>query len=254
MEKKGDLRTVNAVRVLGNLRQKAAKTAPQIAQAFDKAEPDQRHFVVDALLAVDESGEQAIPILNKSLAAQDPLDRREALLGLMKFRNNIPAVLPSIMKAFDDPVEENRLLALSIVRGLGEKAKDALPALIPLTQSPDPKIRRTAVGAIGSMRSDSPEAISALQKTLGDQDTGVRLAAVYALVRVSAVAPEETKNRVKEILHDSLGRETNQNVKQALQSALLPRERASAKDQHSKLEGTEGHTKSEAGSKKNLQQ
>lgn len=250
LDKEGDPRTVNAVRVLAGMRSNAAHTAPEIAQAYGKVAPEQRHFVVDALLAVDSSGEQAIPILKKSLEAPDSLDRKEALLGLMRFRSNMPAILPAIIKAFNDEDEENRLIAVSIVRGLGDKAKDALPELIPMTKSQDLKIRKAAVGAIGNMHPDSAEAIAALEETLADQDVGMRLATVYAFKRILNVAPAETRDRVRNILQASLQRETNQNLKQTLRAALLPPYKPAQAEQHSKLNESENLHKTEQGTAK----
>lgn len=245
LDKKGDPRAVNAIRVLAGMRSAAAHTAPEIAQAYDKVAPDQRHFVVDALLAVDTSGEQAIPILKKSLEADDSLDRKEALLGLMRFRANIPAILPSIIKAFNDEDEENRVLAVSIVRGLGDKAKDALPDLIPMTKGQELQIRKAAVGAIGNMHPDSAEAITALEQTLADQDVGLRLVTVFAFKRILNVAPAETRDRVRNILQASLQRETDKNLKQTLRGALLPPYKPAPTEQHSKLHDSDKSHKTE---------
>lgn len=236
LDKKGDPRAVNAVRVLGALRKNAAPYTRQIAHAYDGTSPKDRHYVIDALLAVDESGEQTIPVLNKALDAIDSLDRHEAILGLMKFRSNPPAIVPTLVRAFRDASQENRLLAVSIVRGMGEPAMTAIPALLPLTEVPDVKMRKAALSAIGSVRPSSPSVIPVLQKALNDKEFDVRLVAVYALKRVAEVSQDEGKKKIADIFQSAYDSETDPRMKQALQTALPQHAQPPAAAQHSKAD------------------
>ncbi len=199
------------------LKQHAVEALPQIAAVYTKVTATKRHFVVDALLVIDSSGDYAIPVLKQSLGAIDTLDRKEALLGLMRFRSNVDAILPSLTSAIKDASPENRLLAVGIIRGLGEKAAAALPALIPLTAADqDSKMRSAAVGAIGSIKPPSPDVVPVLEQTLKDADVRVRLSSVYALRRMATLYPDQ----VGQVLKAGLERETQAKCEGSSQRSL----------------------------------
>ncbi|MGP8282857.1 MAG: HEAT repeat domain-containing protein, partial [Desulfomonilaceae bacterium] len=170
----------------------------------------------DAVSAIDESGDFAVPICLKALKENNPLDRREALIALMRFRTKAPAFFDSLIEELKDKDIENRLLALGLIRGLGTDLGKAAPEIIPLLTDPDMRVRNSAISTLGSIKSPPAEVVEALQKALNDKDYRTRIAAVNALRVIGKSEPE----RITPILEQALSTESYDPVKRLETAAL----------------------------------
>jgi HEAT repeat protein len=216
LDKKEQPGFVNAVRVLSQMKIHALPAAAKISAMYDQVKPQERIEIVDAMTAIDTSGDQAIPVIIKALKEEDPLDRRDALTSLLRYRQKPEMFIDALVGALKDPDLENRLLVIGIMKGLGQNAEKAIPALLAVTADPDTRVRTAAINAVSSFRNVPPESLDTLRKSLKDSDFRVRIAAAGALGRLSNVNVE----KVDAALKTAMEQETNDSVKRAIASAL----------------------------------
>ncbi|MBM3300410.1 MAG: HEAT repeat domain-containing protein, partial [Deltaproteobacteria bacterium] len=189
LEKKEEPLTGYAVQVLRNMKTAAEPALPQIAALYDSADPSTRLDIIDAVAAIDKDGGHAIPVLIKGLKAADPLDRKEALLGLMRYREKPEPFLDPLAESLKDTDGENRLLAAEIIKGLGNKALKAVPQVTVLFQDPVPRVRLTAIGAVGALKPPPREALPELERALKHEHPQTRIVAAAALAQFGAAYP-----------------------------------------------------------------
>jgi len=213
----------NALKVLRRLRLKAVPVLPQIARAYDKIDPENRWRVIETVVTIDKKGDVAAPVLSKALKDSDSFIRREALLGLMRYRSRLNLYLDDILEALKDDEMENRLVAIGLIRSLGRKADKAVPELIRLTKDPADRMRRTAARSLSIFSPPKEEVLKALDESLKDSDDKVRVAAVYSLRRLGLTDAE----KVVPILENARAADQSAKVKRVIKSALrsLPKTR-----------------------------
>ena len=108
--------------------------------------------ILDTLAAIDSEGDQALPLLVKALKAPEPMVRKEALMGVMRYRSKADLFLEPLTESMKEGDLENRLLAIGIVRGLGQQGLKSMPTLEALTEDPNVRIRIAAVSALATFR------------------------------------------------------------------------------------------------------
>jgi HEAT repeat protein len=216
LDSKTPVAAVHALPALKKLKKQAGPALPKIIAMYEKSDEDTRSDILDAVSAIDESGDFAVPICLKALREDNPLDRREALIALMRFRSKAPTFFDSLVEELKDKDVENRLLALGLIRGLGPDLGKAAPEIIQLLTDPDMRVRNSAISTLGSIKSPRAEVIEALQKALNDRDYRTRVAAVNALRVIGKSEPE----RVTPILEQALGAESYDPVKRLETAAL----------------------------------
>ncbi len=216
LEKKHDPASGYALRVLKQMKAQAAPALPQISALYDASEAATRIIIVEAVTAIDAKGDYALPVLFKALKEADSNDRKDALLGLMRFRSKGDALVGHLAGALRDSDAENRLLAVGIIRGLGQEGTAAVPDLLTLTNDPDHRVRNAAINAVVIYRPLPPEVVPALDKALKESDSRVRNATVNALRNLGADHPE----KVTPILKDALQVEKHGPSKRLIESAL----------------------------------
>jgi HEAT repeat protein len=217
LDKKEHPGFVNAVRVLSQMKTHALPAVPKIASTYDHVKAQDRIEIVDALTAIDTSGDHAIPVIIKALKEQDPLDRKDALIALLRYRPKADLFIDALTGSLNDPDTENRLLTVNIIKGLGPQADKAVPALLTVVAAePDTRIRIAAITAVSLFKNPPPETGEALQKCLQDQDFRVRMAAANAMGRLSNVDREKANTALKAAMET----ETNDAAKRAIASAL----------------------------------
>lgn len=207
---------VHALPALKKLKKHAGSALPKIIAMYEKSDEDTKSDILDTVSAIDESGDFAVPICLKALKASNPLDRREALIALMRFRSKAHAFFDSLVEELKDKDVENRLLALGLIRGLGPDLSKAAPEIIKLLADSDMRIKNSAISTLGSIKSPSPEIIEALQNALNDRDYRTRIAAVNALRVVGKSDP----SRIKPLLEKALNSESYDPVKRLITAAL----------------------------------
>lgn len=138
----------DAARGLGQMSALADKKVRSVLMAKLHADdPQLRVAAVEGLGNLDTHPERVLKALAKAL--EDPYCRRTAarLLGYA----GEPAVvaLPNLLRVVnEDPDPQNRVAALYALRGIGGKAKPAVPDLLKLLKSPSRQIREAALSAL----------------------------------------------------------------------------------------------------------
>jgi HEAT repeat protein len=205
-----------ALRVLRYMKTQATPALPRVVEMYDHADPVTRLEIIDTVLALDRQGDYAIPVLQKSLEGPQAKDRKEALIGLLRFRSKVNLFLDSLIEATGDKDPENQVLAIAILKGLGPQAHKAVPRLITLMDDGNPKVRSAAVAAISSFTPPTPGILDALAKAVKNEDIRVRMTAIGSLRRFGYVYPD----KVVGILKTALDEEKDDQTRKALSSAL----------------------------------
>ena len=152
--------------------------------------------ILDTLAAIDSEGDQALPLLVKALKAPEPMVRKEALMGVMRYRSKADLFVEPLTESMKEGDLENRLLAIGIVRGLGQRGLKSIPTLEALTEDPNVRVRIAAVSALATFRPVPEEVLEKLSRTLKDSDTGVKMATVGALRQIGYIYPEKVTETV----------------------------------------------------------
>lgn len=216
LDKKQEPAAINSLRVLRGMKSQAVEALPRIAALYPGATSHDKKEVLDALIAIDAKGDFAIPALVKALKDDtSPADRREALLGLMRFRPKASMFMDSLIEALKDPDLENRLLAINVIRGLGNQAAKALPAITALTEDKESQVRSAAINCLAGF-GPNPEVIRTLGRTVKDTDLRVRMISVAVLKRLGQSNPQ----LVIPILQGALESEKHEPAKRSIKAAL----------------------------------
>jgi HEAT repeat protein len=148
--------------------------------------------------------------------------RREALLATLVYRDLADELRSSVFGAVNDSDKSVRLLALRIVRGMGQKAAPAAPQLVSVIERGDSRAKIFALEALGSLRQASPEILNSLEKALHDPVTRTRTAALDSLKQIGFSHPD----KVIPILEKALSEEKNQGIKRSMANSLRRLEQA----------------------------
>jgi HEAT repeat protein len=209
----------NALKVLRWMKEKASPALPKVVAMHDSPDALQRADVMDTVVAINErgdhAGDYAVPLLVKSLKEPDPLDRKEALMDLMKFRGRVDEFIGALVESLNDSDVENRLLAIGILRGLGQKGAIAAGKLTELAGDPDVRIKLSAISAVASFP-PAQATLQALDRSIKDPDYRVRGASVAALKRLGATEPD----KAVEILQKAMDSEKHEGTKRSMASAI----------------------------------
>lgn len=215
LDKKDQPASGNALRVLRWMKAKASPALAKIVSMHDSPDALQRADVVDTIVAVDEQGDYAVPILIKTLKETEPLDRKEGLMDLMKFRGRADEFIDALIQSLDDPDIDNKLLTIGIIRGLGDKGSKATDKLTELTGNADVRVRLQAISAVASFP-PSQTTLQALDRSIKDSDFRVRGAAVAALKRLGST----NTDKAVQILQHAFDSEKHDGTKRAMASAI----------------------------------
>jgi len=216
LKKKEPVAAANAVKVLMRMKSKAEPALALISEAYNVVAPADRLKVIDAIVTVDQEGKYAVPVLGKALDEPEVRDRKEALIGLMRYRSKPELIMDSLVKGMNDSAREIQILAMNMLKGLGKGAEGALPKVIAMTQGPNVELRLLAMSTAVSIGPESPETLKALEHGLANGDIRVKQATLALLRRVGMVKPQE----VTPILQKALESEQNEQIKQSERAVL----------------------------------
>jgi HEAT repeat protein len=206
----------NALKVFRQMKGHADKVLPQVANRFETVDKKNRVAVLQAVNEMDVKGDHALSLCIKAMKDTDPLVRKEALIGAMRYRSRLEPHLKSLIDFLEDPEEENKLVAIGIVKGFGHNAAGAQPQLINSVKDGSPRVRIAALSALGSFAETSQDALQLLESSLADSDEKIRMASLSALRNVGQRKP----NEVIPILEKVLEKEKGQRMKRSIISAL----------------------------------
>ena len=173
-------------------------------------------MVLRTVAEIDETGNHALPLCMKALEDPNVLTRKEALKGALRYKTKLEGHLPQLIKSLRDVDEENQLLAVAILRGLSNRAADAVPSLIDLTGEGSQRVRVSAIWALGAFNPPTEEALAALGAAIKDKDERVRTTALSVLRSVGQRAPAA----VIPILEKALQSEGEKRRKQSITATL----------------------------------
>jgi HEAT repeat protein len=207
---------INTLKVLRQMKTAAAPAVQKISALYDKSDAQVRMEILDSLAAIDSEGDQALPVLLKALKAPEPMVRKEALMGVMRYRSKADLFLEPLSESMKEGDLENRLLAIGIVRGLGQQGLKSMPTLEALTEDPNVRVRIAAISALAAFRPPQEEVLEKLGRTLKDSDIGVKMATVGALRQIGYTYPE----KVTDLLQSALQVEKNEQARRSMASTL----------------------------------
>jgi HEAT repeat protein len=207
---------INTLKVLRQMKTAAAPAVQKISALYDKSDAQVRMEILDTLAAIDSEGDQAIPVLVKALKAPEPMVRKEALMGVMRYRSKADLFLEPLTESMKEGDLENRLLAIGIVRGLGQSGQKSIPTLETLAEDPNVRVRIAAISALATFRPPREEVLEKLGRTLKDSDNAVKMATVGALRQMGFTYPE----KVTELLQSALQIEKNEQARRSMASVL----------------------------------
>lgn len=216
LDKTEEPAVINTLKVLRLMKVAAVPAMPKISSLYDKADTQVRMEILYTLAGIDPDGDKALPVLVKALKAPEPMVRKEALMGVMRYRSKADLFLAPLSESLKEGDLENRLLGMSIVRGLGEQGLKALPTLEELTKDPNVRVRMAAISALTAFRPPPEEVLETLGRSIKDSDHVVRLTTANALRQIGYVYPE----KVTGMLQSALQEEKNEQTRRAMASAL----------------------------------
>ena len=206
----------NTLKVLRQMKGQARLILPEVAEKYEKVDPKNRLAVLQTANELDVTGEYALPICLKALEDKDPIVRKRALMGALRYRSRLNDFMEQFVKCLEDSEEENRLLAIGIIKGLGNKAVPAIPSLIALANEGTPRVRVSALSSLGAFTPPSEEVIGVLDTGLRDSDEKVKMAALSTLRTVGQRNP----GAVIPILEKALEAEKEQRAKRSIVTVL----------------------------------
>ena len=161
---------VHALPALKKLKKVSVSALPKIVEMYDKSDPDTKSDILDAVSAIDDSGDFAVPVCLKALKESNPLDRREALIALMRFESRASTFFDAVVEELEDKDIRNRLLALGIIRGLGPECAQSRDTDNDAAGRFGYACENSAISSLGAMKLPFSEVILGLEKALKDKD------------------------------------------------------------------------------------
>ena len=170
-----------------------------LGRAASAPDPAVRIASAPVLGALGEAALPAAPALVEAIG----LDNREARIAAGKALAALgPAVVSELIKALNRPGHFLRLNALTLLRGFGDPAREAIPALVRIAlDEPDAEVRARAIDALVAVDSGGESgglfgpsrpiyggkrSLSLLERRLSDGQPQGRLQAVQVLAALSA--------------------------------------------------------------------
>jgi HEAT repeat protein len=202
LQDESELVREQAIQSLAKFGDGAQIAAPELRKLFKDEAPRVRKEAVAAICVVSPGDVETLTSLNEGLGDKDlpvrieaacsllhyqpederslsllleiirtPLDRNDwyrdlAAQGLARFPNGSKRIVPALIQALDDPVDQMRASAARALGDIGINAREAIPRLIKATDEQSFKVRDSASEALRKM-SAAPDQIASLLGLLG---------------------------------------------------------------------------------------
>jgi HEAT repeat protein len=216
LDGKEQLAVINTLKVLRMMKVQAAPAILKISALYDKSDAQVRMEILNCLASIDAEGDQSLPILIKALKAPEPTVRKEALIEINRYRSKADMFLDPLIESLNEGDLENRVMAISTLRSLGQNGRKAIPTLEKLTQDPEVRVRTVAVNALANFRPPPDDVLETLSRTLKDSNLDVKLATVGALRQLGYAYPD----KVTGLLQSALQEEKNEQARRAMAATL----------------------------------
>jgi HEAT repeat protein len=143
-----------AIRVLGQIGPKAKAAVPDLAKIIQDDEVAMRLAAIATVAEIGSGAQAAIPALTAALDKKEfPSIRCAAAGALWKITGEPNQVVPVLVGiALDlDVVAPERRQSAELLRGIGPKAKAAVPALVTAMQDSNPALREPATSILAAI-------------------------------------------------------------------------------------------------------
>ena len=177
---------LKAIDQLASAGEKAIDAAPELILLLEDPDQSVRRHAVAALIAVNPDPKVMLPLFKKLMHDSDPGVHARILNAITEAG---PIAVPGLINALDD--DKAAFWACIVLRGIGPKAKAAVPALMKKLNDSDPDIRREVVLALGAMGQAAMPALPKIAASLDDEF--VRGAATFVLGELGNIPPDVEK-------------------------------------------------------------
>ncbi|MDO8730571.1 MAG: HEAT repeat domain-containing protein [Candidatus Omnitrophota bacterium] len=193
---------VRAAQALGEMGSDAQGAVPALVKVIKTGSPEARVVSTIALLKIDPTMRDMIPILLRALekegkeqevALEQEIGLQEDALRkwstLMKSKVD-PKILPVLVQALRESDSDIRTLGVLVLGSLARELPEALPYVLKAYRDPDKQVRGAVLGALSRIGPGPKEVIPAILKGFKDSEPEVRARAVIALGRLGASSKE----------------------------------------------------------------
>jgi HEAT repeat protein len=144
-------------RALGKIGPEARAAIPQLTRLADRGDYDTRPAAALALAQMGPEARMAVPVLERN--ARDRHMRIAVAYALWKLDDQVdrPVKVAVAVLRHSEELQDRRLLAVSLVKEMGARAKPAVDALVIAANDRDPVLRQAAVEALNQI---DPQALS----------------------------------------------------------------------------------------------
>ncbi len=173
-----------------------APAVPALLEVIESGSESTRSLVVHkSFLKLPSDVDPSKPLATLLAdSSQKPDVRRAAAEALGKLGQRATDAIPALIQALG---AADSSVGLAAARGLGDIGQSAVPSVIAVLDSDNPRMRTAATYAIRYMRTPVREAIPKLIELLNDTEVTVRLGAQGALKRIGTEEALEAINRTK---------------------------------------------------------
>jgi len=169
----------NAAVILGSIGPKAKDAIPALERGLRDKDKAFCWTVKQALRKIHQT---SFHDLVDSLDNKDVIVRINAAQELGDMGEKAADAVPALIKCLDDDKAEVRKNAAYALAKIG---KPAVPALLDVLKHKDPTIRKNTVFTLGEMGADAKDALAALTELYeNDQDKDVRICAEHAIKKI----------------------------------------------------------------------
>jgi HEAT repeat protein len=159
----------------------------QLGLLLTDESPRVRRAAIVALRRLAVEPAFAVPPLTQMLADPDPAVAAQAAALLENYGE---AIVPAVVRSLAN--EDARYWAALVLASLGPKAREAVPALLEVIDSPEPEVRREVIMALGAIGPDARGAVPVLVEQMKSDDKALLLSTTYALGGMGEAAQPAT--------------------------------------------------------------
>jgi HEAT repeat protein len=206
------LTRVKAAQALWWIDQRVAVVIPVLAESMQDKDVTVRRAANTALYQIQPRPKEALPAFLAALKDEDALMRVQSAQAVWEIDHKADEVMPALLDVLkhskDQMIAMNQ--ALLVLGLMGAEAKEAVPALIEILQTPNTPFMYQVSNALGQI---GASAVGPLGEVLANKETPVTL--LYPIIQALAqIGPEGAEPLLKALEHEN--QVVRQNAIQAL--------------------------------------
>ena len=194
---------IRAAQILGEMGPDAEGAVPALVAVIKTGNPEARVVASIALLKIDPTMRDMIPILLRALEKEGQEEQDTVLgkeLGLQEdalhkwsslMRSKVdPKILPLLVQALKEKDKDIRILGVLVLGGIAIRLPEALPYVLKAYGDLDKDVRAAVLGALARVGPEVKGVVPAILKGMKDPEPEVRLRAVLAMGRLGPEVKE----------------------------------------------------------------